>query len=109
MTPGDSRWAHMHRHEDEMIFVHRGRLDVALGASIYPAAAGATVFILHGTWIGFRAAGSDTAGFFVVFNTPAFEKCLRALSVRPGERYAPLAPAAMARVSHECDWATKAH
>lgn len=109
VPPGDSGRTHMHLHEDEMIFVHRGHLNIALGDSIYRAAAGATVFIPRGTWIGFRTAGTDTAGFFFVFNTPAFEKCLRALSARPGERYAPLAPAAMARVSQECDWATKAH
>jgi mannose-6-phosphate isomerase-like protein (cupin superfamily) len=109
VPPGDSGRTHQHLQEDEIIFVHRGQLDVTMGDSTYRAAAGATVFIPRGTWIGFRTAGADTAGFFFVFNRPAFEKCLRALSARPGERYVPLAAAAMEQVSHECDWATKAH
>ncbi len=94
--------------EDEIIFLHRGAVRVLLGDSGYRATAGATIFIPRGTWIGFRAVGADTAGFFFVFNAPAFEKCLRALSARPGERFVPLGKQALQHAGHECHWVLKA-
>jgi uncharacterized cupin superfamily protein len=108
VPPGDSGRIHMHLGEDEILFVHRGELEVRLADSTYRAGAGATVFVPRGNWIGFRAAGTDTAGFFFVFNTPGFEKCLRALSARPGERYVPPDAPAMERTSRECHWVQKA-
>jgi quercetin dioxygenase-like cupin family protein len=107
VPPGDSGLTHKHLHEDELLFVHRGQLEVRLGDSTYRVGAGATVFIPRGTWIGFRAVGADTAGFLFVFNQPAFEKCLRALSARPGEPYAAPPPPTRARIDQACDWVVK--
>ena len=104
VPPGDSGRTHMHLEEDEIIFVHRGELEILLGDSTYRAAAGATAFIPRRTWISFRSVGADTAGFLFVFNAPGFEKCLRALSSGPGETYVPLSSEAMAPVSRECHW-----
>ena len=109
VPPGDSGRTHMHLHQDELLFIHRGRVEVRLGDSTYRADAGATIFVPRGTWIGFRAVGSDTAGFFFVFNAPHFERCLRALSVRPGERYVPLGQVALDSFGRSCDWVMKAH
>jgi oxalate decarboxylase/phosphoglucose isomerase-like protein (cupin superfamily) len=108
VPPGDSGRAHMHLEEDEIIFVHRGTLDVLLGTSISRAATGATVFVPRRTWVSFRTVGPDTAGFFFVFNAPGFEKCLRALSAPPGERFVVPTKDAFERVSHECHWRLKA-
>jgi mannose-6-phosphate isomerase-like protein (cupin superfamily) len=108
VPPGDSGRTHMHLREDEMIFVHRGQLEVTLADSTYRAAAGTSIFIPRGTWIGFRTAGGDTAGFWFVFNTPAFEKCLRALSARPGAAYVPPPAPVLEQVNRECDWRLKA-
>ena len=108
VPPGDSVRSHMHLGEDEIIFLHRGKVDLLLGDSSYRATAGATIFIPRRTWIGFRTVGPDTAGFFFVFNAPAFEKCLRALSARPGERFIPLGREALQRASQECHWVPKA-
>jgi quercetin dioxygenase-like cupin family protein len=107
VAPGDSGRTHMHLEEDEIIFVHRGELEVLLADSTHRAGAGATIFIPRRTWIKFQASGADTAGFFFVFNAPGFEKCLRALSVRPGELFVPLANEALGRVSHECHYVRK--
>lgn len=107
VPPDDSGRTHQHLHEDEMIFVHRGLFDIRLGDSVFRAAAGATVFIPRGTWVGFHAIGPDTGGFFFVFNTPSFERCLRGLSSGPGERWVPPDSAALARIGHACDWAVK--
>jgi mannose-6-phosphate isomerase-like protein (cupin superfamily) len=108
VPPNDSVRVHMHLGEDEIIFLHRGEIDVLLGTSTHRASAGATIFIPRGTWIGFRTVGTDTAGFFFVFNAPAFEKCLRALSARPGERFVALGREALQHVGHECHWVPKA-
>lgn len=107
VTPGDSGRTHMHLEEDEIIFVHRGELELLLTDSTHRARAGATIFIPRRTWIKFQAVGADTAGFFFVFNAPAFEKCLRALSVRPGERFMPLDKETIGRMAHECHYVRK--
>ena len=104
VPPGDSGRTHRHLQDDEIIFVHRGLLDVRLNDSTYRVHAGGTAFVPRGTWVGFRNRGLDTAGFFFVFNAPGFEKCLRALSTRPGQPYVPLARQEMTRVDHECHW-----
>lgn len=108
LPPGDSVRAHKHLGEDEIIFVHRGQIDILLGDSTHQAREGATIFIPRGTWIGLRTAGPDTAGFFFAFNTPAFEKCLRAQSARPGETFEPPSPEAMMRLDQECHRVRKA-
>jgi oxalate decarboxylase/phosphoglucose isomerase-like protein (cupin superfamily) len=108
VPPGDSGRVHMHLEEDEILFVHRGEMEIRLGDSTYRAAAGATVFVPRRTWIGFRTTGSDTAGFFFVFNTPAFEKCLRAQSSPVGEPYVPLSEEASRRLGRECHRVVKA-
>ena len=107
VPPGDSGRTHMHLAQDEIIFVHRGELEIQLGNARRRAAAGATVFIPRRTWIGFRTLGPDTAGFFFVFNAPGFEKCLRALSAPPGQQYVAPDPDAFARVSKACHFRVK--
>ena len=107
VPPGDSGRSHLHREEDELIFVHRGTLDFLLGNKSYRAAAGATVFIPRRTWVTFRAVGSDTAGFWFVFNRPGFEKCLRALSAHLGEPFVAPTKESFERVSRECHWQLK--
>jgi oxalate decarboxylase/phosphoglucose isomerase-like protein (cupin superfamily) len=108
VPPGDSGRTHMHLEEDELLFVHRGELEILLGDYTYRAAAGASVFVPRRTWIRFRTVGPDTAGFLFVFNAPAFEKCLRALSAPRGERYVPLAEEEMQRIDKECHRVAKA-
>src|SRR5215210_1768692 len=61
MPPGDSIGVHKHLEEDEVVFVHRGEVEVTLGDSTMWAKTGGTVFIPRRTWIGFRVKGADTA------------------------------------------------
>jgi uncharacterized RmlC-like cupin family protein len=102
IAPGDSIGTHKHLNEEEILFIHRGTVDVTLGDRTQRTGIGATVFIPRGTWVGLRSVGPDTATAVFVFNTPAFEKCLRARSVRPGERYVPPTGAAYEAVQREC-------
>lgn len=108
IAPGDSIPVHKHLGEEEILFIHRGAVEVTLGDETRPAAAGATVFIPRGTWVGLRVVGTDTATTLSVFSTPAFEKCLRAQSVRPGESFVRPSAKALEAARHECHQVRKA-
>jgi len=102
MLPGDSIPVHKHLGEEEILFVHRGTVEVTLAEQTRQVSSGATVFIPRGTWVGVRVVATDTAAVLFVFNAPGYEKCLRAQSSRPGERY--IAPSAevLQVVRREC-------
>jgi quercetin dioxygenase-like cupin family protein len=102
MPPGDSIGVHKHLLEDEVVFVHRGEVEVTLGDSLLRAAAGATVFIPRGTWIGFRVEGTDTATIVFAFNVPGFEKCLRLLSAPVGTAFVSPPAQVVAAARQEC-------
>ena len=102
MPPGDSIGIHKHLKEDEVVFVHRGQVEVTLGDSILRATAGGTVFIPRGTWIGFRVMGTDTATIVFAFNAPGFEKCLRILSAPAGAAFVPAPAQAVAAARRAC-------
>ena len=102
MPPGDSIGVHKHLQEDEVVFVHRGEVEVTLGDSTLRAHPGGTVFIPRGTWIGFRVKGTDTATIVFAFNTPGFEKCLRLLSAPVGTTFRSPPPQVVAAARREC-------
>ena len=102
MPPGDSIGVHKHLQEDEVVFVHRGDVEVTLGDSILRAGAGGTVFIPRGTWIGFRVKGPDTATIVFAFNVPGFEKCLRLLSAPAGTAFVAPPVDVVASARREC-------
>ena len=92
VPPGDSLGRHWHLHEEEILFLHRGILDVTLEGETSRAGVGAVVFIPQATHIAARNPGPDTAEILYVFNEPAFALCMRAFSSRPGEAYAEPSP-----------------
>jgi quercetin dioxygenase-like cupin family protein len=102
MPPGNKIPMHKHLQEDEVIFVHQGAVRVNLAGREYEARMGATVFIPHGNWIGVENNSSEPAMILFFFNKPAFEKCLRALSSREGEKFTMPPPAEMTAVEAEC-------
>jgi quercetin dioxygenase-like cupin family protein len=102
MPPGDSIGVHKHLQEDEVVFVHRGEVEVTLGDSLLQATVGATVFIPRGTWIGFRVKGTDTATIVFAFNVPGFEKCLRLLSAPVGTAFVSPPAQVVAAARREC-------
>jgi quercetin dioxygenase-like cupin family protein len=102
IPPGDSIGIHKHMQEDEVVFVHRGEVEVTLGDSVRPAQAGGIVFIPRGTWIGFHTLGPDTATIVFMFNTPGFEKCLRFLSAPVGTAFVLPTAEAVAAARRDC-------
>jgi quercetin dioxygenase-like cupin family protein len=102
MPPGDSIGVHKHLQEDEVVFIHRGEVEVTLGDSLFRAAAGGIVFIPRDTWIGFRVKGTDTATIVFAFNVPGFEKCLRLLSAPAGTVFVSPPAQVVADARREC-------
>ena len=88
VPPGDSLGRHHHLHEEEILFLHRGSLDVTLAGQTSRAEQGAVVFIPQATFIAARNPGPDTAEIVYVFNEPAFALCMRAFSSPAGQPYA---------------------
>jgi quercetin dioxygenase-like cupin family protein len=102
MPPGNRIPVHKHLHEDEVVYVLKGNLRATLADREYEARSGATIFIPQGTWIGLENASAEPAMILFFFNKPAFEKCLRAISSRPGEKFTMPPPDKMATVQQEC-------
>jgi quercetin dioxygenase-like cupin family protein len=102
MPPGNRIPAHKHLYEDEVIFVHKGAVRVTLAGRQYEARTGATVFIPHGNWIEVDNVSSEPAMILFFFNKPAFERCLRAMSSRPGEKFSMPPSEKMKAVRAEC-------
>jgi len=102
LPPGDSIGIHKHLLEDEVVYIARGHVTVTLGDSTHPAEAGGLVFIPRGTWIGFRTTGPDTASIVFIFNTPGFEKCLRAFSSPVGTAFVRPTPDSIATARRNC-------
>jgi mannose-6-phosphate isomerase-like protein (cupin superfamily) len=102
MPPGNRIPTDKHLQEDEVIFVHRGTVHISLAGREYDAVMGATVFIPHGNWIGVENTSREPAMILFFFNKPAFERCLRAMSSRPGEEFTMPPPESMATVREQC-------
>jgi quercetin dioxygenase-like cupin family protein len=103
MPPGNRIPVHKHLHEDEVVFVHDGMLWITLAGREYEARSGATAFIPRGTWIGLENRSKANATIVFIFDKPAFERCLRAMSSRQGQKYTTPAPEEMAVMRRQCD------
>jgi quercetin dioxygenase-like cupin family protein len=103
MPPGNRIPTHKHLNEDEAVFVHDGVVWIALAGHQYEARSGATVFIPRGTWIGIENRSKANATIVFIFNKPAFERCLRAMSSRQGKKFTMPAPEEMAAMRRQCD------
>lgn len=58
VSPGASIPIHLHRNEDELIFIHTGSGIVTLGDSQVPSATGAVLYAPRGIWHGIENTGS---------------------------------------------------
>ena len=52
---------HLHEHEEEFLFVHRGHGVGILGQERVPVQAGATIYVPPGTWHGLENTGTEAA------------------------------------------------
>jgi quercetin dioxygenase-like cupin family protein len=101
IAAGTSIPVHMHEHEDEIIFIHRGQGTATVGEEIVPVKEGATVYVPKGIW---HAVQNDEArspstccGYFrsrewmIFFATLAYRmapRCGRSLRKKSKKRIA---------------------
>jgi mannose-6-phosphate isomerase-like protein (cupin superfamily) len=76
---------HMHEHEDEILFIHRGEATAVLGDKTLLAREGATIYVPRGTWHAVQNhRGSKLVELLWVFSQPGMDEYFRQLSVPNG-------------------------
>lgn len=93
---GEAIQPHHHPHADEIIFVHRGRGIATLGDRQAEVAAGATIYIPHGTRVTLRNTGTEPIAFAFVFADPTMSSYFRDGTVLEGEPAPPMTAADVA-------------
>lgn len=93
---GEAIQPHYHPHADEIVFVHRGRGVAMLGDRRADVAAGATIYIPHGTRVTLRNTGTEPITIAFVFADPAMSSYFRDGTVPEGEPVLPMTAADVA-------------
>ncbi len=74
VAPGANIPVHLHRNEDELIFIHTGEGVVTLGEQQVPSRAGAVLYAPKGVWHGVVNTGRDVLTWCAVYSPPGFEQ-----------------------------------
>jgi quercetin dioxygenase-like cupin family protein len=77
MPPGSAIPEHSHEVDEEVIIIHRGRVQVVLGHDTATAVAGDAIFLPPRNHISIRALAPDTASIFFVFPRGTVERCFQ--------------------------------
>lgn len=85
IPPGEGIARHYHPRADEIVFVHRGRGVVTLGDRQAEVAAGATVYIPHGTRVSLRNTGAEPVTIAFIFADPTMSSWFREGTVAEGQ------------------------
>lgn len=93
---GEAIQPHHHPHADEIVFVHRGRGVAMLGDHRADVAAGATIYIPHGTRVTLRNTGTEPIAIAFVFADPTMSSYFRDGTVPEGEPAPPMTAADVA-------------
>jgi mannose-6-phosphate isomerase-like protein (cupin superfamily) len=96
VSPGASIPIHLHRNEDELIFIHTGSGIVTLGDSQVPSATGAVLYAPRGIWHGIENTGSTVLTWCAIWSPPGFEQYFRETGVAPEQSGAGPTPAQIA-------------
>lgn len=83
VAPGANIPVHLHRNEDELIFIHTGSGIVTLGDRQVPSTAGAVLYAPKGVWHGIENTGSDVLTWCAIWSPPGFEQYFRETGVAP--------------------------
>jgi mannose-6-phosphate isomerase-like protein (cupin superfamily) len=76
---------HMHEHEDEILFVHRGDGTAVVGDKTLPVKEGATINVPRGTWHAVQNfKGRKPVEMLWIFSQPGTDEFFRELSVPVG-------------------------
>lgn len=93
VAPGASIPIHLHRNEDELIFIHSGTGIITLGDQRVPSSAGAVLYAPKGVWHGVENTGPDVIKWCAIWSPPGFEQYFRETGIAPGHANASPTPA----------------
>jgi quercetin dioxygenase-like cupin family protein len=81
--PGEGPPLHIHRNEDEIVYVLEGTLRVKLGGELRPAPAGSFTYIPRGTAHTWQSVGATPARLLIVFTPGAFVSFFEQFAQQP--------------------------
>ncbi len=85
LPPGTAIPEHTHEVDEEVLIVHRGRVEVVFSNDSAEASVGDVVFLPPRTHVHVRTLGSDTASIFFVFPRGSVERCFEFVGRGEGE------------------------
>ena len=83
--PGANIPVHLHRNEDELIFIHSGSGIVTLGDTRVPVTPGAVLYGARNIWHGVENTGADVLVWCAIYSPPGFEQYFREVGTAPGD------------------------
>jgi quercetin dioxygenase-like cupin family protein len=95
--PGEGPPVHLHRNEDEAVYVLDGDVRFRLGRELHETPPGTFVFIPRGTPHAFQNVGSDTARLLLVFTPSGMERFFERIAAEGSRVRDPAVFAAMGR------------
>jgi mannose-6-phosphate isomerase-like protein (cupin superfamily) len=90
VAPGASIPVHLHRNEDELIFIHTGSGILTLGDERMSASAGSVLYAPKSVWHGVENTGSDVITWCATYSPPGLEQYFKEVGVPPGRESAAL-------------------
>src|SRR6185436_1090726 len=99
--PGASIPVHLHRNEDELIFIHTGSGIVTLGDERVPVSPGAVLYGARNIWHGVENTGADVMTWCAVYSPPGLEQYFRKVGVPPGDSRTPPTAEHMATLARQ--------
>ena len=85
VAPGASIPVHLHRNEDELIFIHTGSGIVTLGDDRIPCSPGAVLYGPRNVWHGVENTGSTVLTWCAIYSPPGFEQFFIETGTAPGD------------------------
>jgi quercetin dioxygenase-like cupin family protein len=101
VAPGAVIPVHLHRNEDELIFIHTGTGMVTLGDERIAVSPGAVLYGPRNIWHGVENTGSSTLTWCAIYSPPGFEQFFRETGVRPGGNESPAPPERVAAIARK--------
>lgn len=93
IAAGTSIPVHMHEHEDEIIFIHRGQGRATVGGETVDVKEGATVYVPKGTWHAIQnEEGTQPVDMLWIFSQPGMDDFFHELSVPFGSPLRQITP-----------------
>lgn len=101
VAPGASIPVHLHRNEDELIFVHTGSGIVTLGDDRIPCSPGTVLYGPRNVWHGVENTGSTVITWCAIYAPPGFEQFFIETGREPGDHGPVPTPESVAAIARK--------